>query len=232
MNNLINPFTRSLITNAWTDAARKASAEARKRKKRTGSVITEALQRRKRKPQYIKAQYQALQKAAGDQKITYHAPSHFGRSPEMIQGATRVKSTKDIVKQVATLKGVDPSLLPDSVWQAMSDDQNKTNPPHVKATRGKYARETMAHEIGHHLHGHWGVKGEPTFVRDAQETEAWKWAEQNKKNLQLSGRKMRRLARMSEDSYGVPRGTFVKYKPPTANEIMEVLRRIYESSAT
>jgi hypothetical protein len=232
MTTLINPFTRGLIVNAWTDAARKASAEARKRKKMTGSVITEALQRRKRKPQYVKAQYQALQQVAGDQKITYHAPAHFGRSPEMIQGAMNLKVTPEIAKQIATLKGLSPSMYPDDVWKAIADHQNMKSPPYIKVTRGKFAREVAAHEVGHHVHGHWGLSTTPKSVRDAQETEAWKWAEQNKKMLQLSGRKMRRLARMAEDAYDVPRGTFVKYKPPTANEIMAVLRRIYESSTT
>jgi hypothetical protein len=123
MNNLIsNPFTRQfMLTNAWTEAARKASAASRKRKSN------------------MKKAYGALQSAAGDVEIKYLDQNPIGLADDTRKmWGHYAPSTVDAGRAI----GLDEEFL--------RQYKIPLNPPRIMVGKGhRLERAIAAHEVGH-----------------------------------------------------------------------------------
>lgn len=181
---LVNPFT-GIIINAWSDEARKASAESRRKRADI------------RKSNLAKS-YNAIQKSAGKARIIYsRAPEKFynlQKKPKI--WGVNVPSQIEYAMSVGLSKKEAKELLP------------KPKPPKIYVGKNaRMERAIAAHEVGHRKLGHIGnLIGLPD-EEIRQEKDAWKWAMKNRKKLRVSKKKLFQLIRTAEARSGLKAGT-------------------------
>lgn len=193
---LRRPAELQLALNAWTDAARKAAALARRAKFWSKAGARELLVKKAGIPVHaLEGEHPFFVLPTGKGRTiwgAYNPPLNLRLAPD--------KPTRDF-------------------WRVMKKGVEKGM---ISVGEGKHANAALLHEIGHVKSKH-GMKIAtlPEDQRLPMEQEAWRWAVKHYKRLGVSKKKLFQVIRTSEVAGGYKRGTLY----PVTNEELNSLAR-------